>query len=67
MSTAAIATSSRSVGGGSKPTRPGDFAAASFTMTGIVNATALVGDAKSSPIVRQKTSANGIFGVSYWF
>ena len=38
-----------------------------FTMTGVLNATGLLGDAKSSPIVTQKTSANGVFGFSYGF
>ena len=38
-----------------------------FTMTGVLNATGLLGDAKSSPLTRQKTSANGVFGFSYGF
>ncbi len=38
-----------------------------FTMTGVLNVTALLGDAKSSPLTRDTSSVNGVFGIAYGF
>jgi outer membrane scaffolding protein for murein synthesis (MipA/OmpV family) len=38
-----------------------------FTMTGVLNVIALQGDAKSSPLTREKNSVNGVFALSYGF
>ena len=43
------------------------FINASWTLTGAVSATTLEGDAKNSPIVRERTSAQGILAVGYRF
>ena len=43
------------------------FITPSWTLTGAVSATTLEGDAKNSPIVRERTSAQGIFAVGYRF
>jgi outer membrane scaffolding protein for murein synthesis (MipA/OmpV family) len=38
-----------------------------WSLIGTLAATRLVGDAADSPIVRDKTSFTGLFGVRYWF
>ena len=43
------------------------FITSSWTLTGAVSASALQGDAKNSPIVRERTSTQGILAVGYRF
>ena len=43
------------------------FITSSWTLTGAVSATTLEGDAKNSPIVRERTSTQGILALGYRF